>query len=183
MYDPLDFSHGIDQLAQAEALGDAAHRASILELMLSDLDTVGGNLAEDLTNYVAELSLFPDDAVDMERMRELHGDLAASWASFAQYGYHQEQEQERARRSVNARPGADANKIPAERRREAIEAWVDRHFAQKGNTGPVPSASTLASWLITQSRAKHPGFVWPDGVDPVGKPTIQRVISKHLKKV
>lgn len=84
MYDPIDFAHGIDQLAQAEERGDVGHRKEILELMLADLSTVGGNLAEELTNYIASLSLF-DDPVDVPKLNTLHADLSALWGSSTGY--------------------------------------------------------------------------------------------------
>lgn len=80
MYDPVDFAGGIDQLAQAESRGDIEHRKVVLELMLADLATVGGNLADELTDYIADLSLF-DDPVDLLKLGRLHADMAALWGS------------------------------------------------------------------------------------------------------
>ena len=112
MYDPLDFKRGIEQLAGAESRSDTAHRKSILEMMLSDLETVGGNLASELVDYVAELSLF-DDPVDLQKLTEIHGDLAMIWASSTDYELSKEKERVEVLLPIAERYQADKEKESA----------------------------------------------------------------------
>lgn len=134
MYDPLDFAQGIEQLAQAESLGDMGHRKIILELMLTRLETVGGNLADELTDYVATLSLF-DDPVNFDKLGALHAELAALWGSSTGYRLEKRIEGTRKprRQDVNDWIAKAIKKYPAKSRPELWDIapdWITDQIGQ-----------------------------------------------------
>lgn len=76
-------------------------------------------------------------------------------------------------RTEQAQGGAQANADKKTQRADAITDWVDEYLASRSKT---PTASELAGRLL---RAEN--FDWPEGLKPVGKGTIERVISEHLR--
>ena len=182
MYDPMDFSHGIDVLADAAELGNPSHRASILDIMLVDLDGIGGNIADDLARYVADLAMFPDDPADFDKLRRLHHELACNWGSSTDYERIKQEPvvseywQVIADRTESAKAGADKNAELALLRREAIAAWVDQYLDQRISSDPASSRDLATRLLKTNS-----GMIWPGG-KALGDKRVAAHISAHLKE-
>jgi hypothetical protein len=76
-------------------------------------------------------------------------------------------------RTEQAQGGAQANADKKTQRADAITDWVDEYLASRSKT---PTASELAGRLL---RAEN--FDWPEGSKPVGKGSIERVISEYLQ--
>lgn len=190
MYDPHDFRHGIEVLMEAVSRGDAAHRKSILDIMLLDLEVMKGNAHDELISYIAGLSLFPDDAVDFPKLSELHHVFAATWASSTSYELEKEQQRvevllpvaqkhiaAKKKESEKNQQGGQARAHQAQLTRQAITDWVDKYLSQRA-VAVMPSASDLATRLL-----KHGSdFKWPEGCKPLGHDRIRKTISSHLKQ-
>ena len=177
-YDPWQFRQAIETLEYGEA-GDSRDRKYILESMREDLEYMAGNVHKDLLRYIAELSLFPDDPVDFNKLNLLHYEFAVSWGSTMAWELGEEEKKRalaRLSKLPNQRKATAAKIDKAKEREDAIHVWVDKHLRQRQYKSP-PQATDLARRLLRNSS----GFQWPEGCKPIAPETVEKIIRAYLK--